>query len=129
MFSVLTACGGGEKSYKSYKSEGTNYANTTGQPNQLSLAVKNILSSKCVGCHGTLFQSSSSLISAGFVVPGSPSASKLNTRVQNGTMPPTGPLDSNSKQLINQWIGQGAAGFKAVGLYDPSADEFIFEGK
>ena len=47
------------------------------------------------------------------VVPGNPDASKLWEMVGQGKMPATGPLPDAEKELVRQWIAQGAAEHRA----------------
>ena len=47
------------------------------------------------------------------VVPGNPDASKLWEMVGQGKMPATGPLPDAEKELVREWIAQGAAEHRA----------------
>ncbi len=90
----------------------------------LSAQVKTLITNNCLGCHSN-FLDINSMIDIQVLVPGNPGASKVNIRVQAGTMPPTGPLNAASKQLIFDWIAAGPAAFQKVGpMYDAATDLF-----
>jgi hypothetical protein len=42
------------------------------------------------------------------VIPGQPASSELQTRLTNGSMPPTGKWDSTRVQTVSNWISRGA---------------------
>lgn len=48
------------------------------------------------------------------VVPGNPDASKLWEMIGQGKMPATGPLPDAERQLVREWIAQGAAEHRAA---------------
>lgn len=67
------------------------------------------------GCHGgahdpnlTAAQAYTSLMSGGYVNTGNPAASTLYTEVQSGNMPVGGTTTSAQKQMILDWIRNGA---------------------
>jgi hypothetical protein len=83
-------------------------------PNFSSLYV-NVFVPKCVACHGSVnppagydLSTYTAVTSGGRVIPGSPLTSPLYQRVNDNTMPPTGPLNMLERQAIYDWIAKGA---------------------
>jgi hypothetical protein len=64
--------------------------------------------SSCRSCHSEV-ASVSELVRAGWVVPGEPASSPLFLRLDEGTMPPEGPLAQSQIDLIGDWIQSGLA--------------------
>ncbi len=77
---------------------------------------KNILQSKCIGCHttgnashGVDFSTYTRTIATGSVLSGDPSRSTLYTQTYAGLMPKSGPRLSESEiQAIYDWVKSGA---------------------
>lgn len=75
----------------------------------------NVLIPKCIMCHqgasapaGYNLTTYEGVMAGGRVVAGSPASSTFFNRINNNTMPPTGALDAATKNLISQWIQNGA---------------------
>ncbi|MDG0816505.1 hypothetical protein [Bdellovibrio svalbardensis] len=75
-----------------------------------------ILQTNCSSCHGSTGGSGnvygltdiSHMVSAGLIVPGSPSQSLIYNEIVSNSMPPGSPLTSSEKQVIQQWIASGS---------------------
>lgn len=85
--------------------------------------IQPILNSNCAysGCHdnishkeGVNLTSYSQVMSTGGVVAGNPQGSKLYEKIVEGEMPPSGNFDSGMKQMIYDWISQGALNNECV---------------
>ena len=128
---LLSACGVGGSYTKTLSNSSLGSNNppapggfVPGPATALSAQVKTLITNNCLGCHSN-FLDINALIDLQIVVPGNPGASKMNIRVQAGTMPPPGPLNAASKQLIYDWILAGPANFQKVGpMYDAGTDLF-----
>jgi hypothetical protein len=94
-----------------------------GQATQLAKAT---LETRCLGCHGALPQGNAlanilnveNVIDRGLIVGSDPEASKVFTRLSNGTMPPASiaerPTESEVK-AVHDWIACGAPAFEDEG--------------
>ena len=79
--------------------------------------IQPLLNTSCsnIGCHdvithadGVILTTYDKVMSTGEVKPGNPSGSELYEKIQEDKMPPSSPLSSSNKQLIYDWIKQGA---------------------
>ncbi len=82
--------------------------------------VQPLFNTSCVGCHGSGQQngdyrldSHTGVLGGGSdsvpnVIPGRPDSSRLFGRLDEGTMPPSGPLDSTKVHTVRNWIDRGA---------------------
>ena len=62
---------------------------------------------RCIGCHGSLGTHSGTM-NSGWIAAGNPTQSRLYSAVNGNQMPPSNPLSAADKQLISDWIKQGA---------------------
>lgn len=103
MFGIAFSCS------KSDDSNPTPDPNPSGStPGPKFLAVKSLINSSCAlsGCHvspantgGVNFESNTNIVAH---------ATQIKVRaVDQGTMPPTGPLSAENKAKINDWISAG----------------------
>ena len=74
-----------------------------------------ILQNHCYTCHGSTtsgglsnINNPASLISGGWITPGTPSTSRVYDAISKGRMPPNGMLASSDISIISDWITQGA---------------------
>ena len=76
-------------------------------------AIKPLLDRHCIGCHAS-YRSGPNRSGAPINVnydtyeEAAASASAGNTRVQAGSMPPSGPLSRAERELFQQWVDDGA---------------------
>ncbi len=89
--------------------------------------IQPILNSNCAysGCHdavthkeGVDLSSYSQVMSTGGVKAKNPQGSELYEKIQEGEMPPNGSLSSDLKQMIYDWIAQGALNNECVEACD-----------
>lgn len=91
--------------------------------------IQPILNSNCAysQCHDNISQKDGvdlsaydKIISTGEVKAGDPEGSELYEVIQEGEMPPSGPMASSQQQLIYDWIKQGAKNNKCIESCDTS---------
>ncbi|MNL04905.1 Planctomycete cytochrome C [compost metagenome] len=78
----------------------------------LQEAALKIISQNCSGCHGATSGSANiygltdvnHLITSGLIVPGQPNQSYLLRVIQNGVMPPNGPLSAADQETLRLWV-------------------------
>ncbi len=80
----------------------------------LKLKAQAILSKRCESCHSATLKSggldvtdTKALLYYRYVVPGEPQLSLLYNMIQEGQMPPQGPLSAAEAQTISDWIMVG----------------------
>lgn len=79
---------------------------------ELQEAALKILSQNCTSCHGDTSGSANiygltdvnHLITSGLIVPGQPNQSYLLRVIQNGAMPPNGPISAADQETLRLWI-------------------------
>jgi hypothetical protein len=80
-------------------------ANTAAQAEPTACDAEQILEQRCRTCHGPTpkYGAPMSLVTSADV-----RARDVKGRINNGTMPPSGPLPDNEKRALNAWIDKGA---------------------
>lgn len=89
---------------------------TASLTNSYEAQAMTILQTNCFSCHTATtgpnnvydFGDINHLVSAGLVVPGSPSTSMLYIAVSTSLMPPGGPLSSADQLTLSNWISGGS---------------------
>lgn len=93
-----------------------------------------LLKNRCAGCHGTTsggfggFNSVENLtymVQKGYVVPGSPTTSRVYLRSTDGTMPPGSPLTATETDVLLRWIRDGLS-LTGPSSTDPPPDTLPF---
>jgi mono/diheme cytochrome c family protein len=65
-----------------------------------------MLKTNCLGCHGPTKQNAGVRVDTYASV--SASLQDIDPDIENGFMPPTGPLSAADMQLFQAWVDQGA---------------------
>lgn len=95
-----------------------------------------ILDQNCASCHlssaqGGLSQINNpeSLVSQGWIKPGSSATSTLFTAIQAGRMPPTGPLATQDQTIIGEWIDSMKMAATPTPTTSPTPSDNSLEGQ
>lgn len=94
-------------------------SNHPGQPRPADEVVREILTTKCLGCHGAdkkrggldLSRRAAALAggeSGPAITPGNPTVSLIFKKISAGEMPPNNPLSNSQVAAFRQWIATGA---------------------
>lgn len=96
------------------KSKGGDSGGISASSNVLADKAMAVFNRNCVSCHNATTMSGglnindiNYMLYYRLIVPGEPQLSILYNRIQDGSMPPTGPLSANDAQAISDWIQSG----------------------
>lgn len=88
------------------KDNSSSTGNCLGTPGPLFIAVKNLIAQKCIGCHNTTTPRGAANFSLDCNIVLIKERIKVRA-VDEGSMPPNGPLSETDKNKITAWITAG----------------------